>query len=139
MGGGGRYNNLIGQLSGTDLAAVGFGIGFDRTVEAAAACNLIPSSTTGPQVLVTVFSDALAQNSLMLTTALRAQNIRTELYPSPDKLGKQFKLAEQKKIRYVVVIGETEVTNGQLQLKDLQTGTEQAVTQEELITLVRSN
>lgn len=134
VGGGGRYDNLIGQLSGVSIPAVGFGIGFDRTVEAAAALNLIPSDTTGPQVLVTVFSEQLAPRSLELTRQLREAGIRTELYPAPDKLGKQFKAAEQKQIRYVAVIGDDEAAQDVVQLKDLSDSSQRQLTVQELLT-----
>ncbi len=136
VGGGGRYDNLIGQLSGADIPAVGFGIGFDRVVEAAAALNLIPMNATGPQVLVTVFSEELAPKSLQLAQALRAAGIRTELYPSVDKLGRQFKTAEQKQIRFVAIIGEDEVNKNVIRLKDLQSGEQEELTADQLISRV---
>ena len=128
VGGGGRYDNLIGQLSGVEIPAVGFGIGFDRTVEAAAALNLIPANTTGPQVLVTVFSDELAPRSIELARQLREAGIRTELYPAAEKLGKQFKLAEQKQIKFVAVIGDEEAAQNTIQVKNIVAGTQEVVT-----------
>lgn len=136
VGGGGRYDNLIDQLSGVSIPAVGFGIGFDRTVEAAAALNLIPTNATGPQILVTVYSDTLVKASLQLTQQLRAADIRTELYPTADKLGKQFKLAQQKKIRYVAILGEQEAANNVIKLQDLVTNDERDVTTEQIIALL---
>lgn len=136
VGGGGRYDKLIEQLSGLKMPAQGFGIGFDRTVEAAAALNLIPIDTNQTQVLVTVFSEELALQSAALATQLRQANIRTELSPAVDKLGKQFKLADQKRIRYVVILGEEEIAKQQVKLKDLTTGQEELLTLPQLISLV---
>lgn len=133
VGGGGRYDNLLEDLAGLKLPAIGFGIGFDRTVEAADQLGLIPTDNTGPQVLVTVFSENTQANSLELAGQLRARGVRTEVYPEVDKLGKQFKVADQKQIPWVVVLGEDEVANNQITLKDLETGTQRLVSFDELI------
>lgn len=138
VGGGGRYDNLINQLSGSNIPAVGFGIGFDRTVEAAVALNLIPLNTTGPQVLVTVFSAELAPLSLAVVQQLRAAGIRTELYPTVDKLGKQFAMAEQKQIQYVVVIGSDEAEKNVVQVKNIVSGEKQELSVTGLLQLVNS-
>lgn len=133
VGGGGRYDKLIDDLSGLDMSAVGFGLGFDRTVEATDQLGLIPRDNTGTQVLVTIFDEALLSTSLAAATQLRQAGIRTEVYPAIDKLGKQFKLANQKNIPYVVVIGEEEATQGKVMLKDMQSGDQQLLNLEEVI------
>lgn len=122
LGGGGRYDNLINQLSGYQMPAVGFAVGFDRTVEVADSLGLLPAESLGSQVLVTIFDEAFAAQSLALATKLRAAGIKTEVYPAVDKLSKQFKLADQKKIPYVAIIGGNEVGKNVVMLKNMQTG-----------------
>lgn len=140
VGGGGRYDKLIQGLSGADIPAVGFGIGFDRTVEAVLQLNLIPESAQrGSQVLVAVFSKELLGQALELTQKLRQQGISTEVYPEVDKLSKQFKLANQKQIKFVAVIGEEESKNNLITIKNMQSGEQQTLTFEKLVDLLKAN
>lgn len=124
IGGGGRYDNLIKDLADVEMPAVGFGIGFDRTVEAAEQVGSLKLSPTATTVLVTVFDESTQTASLEAAQTLRAAGIATELYPAPDKLGKQFKLADQKQIPWVVIIGETELQSGKVTLKNMKDGSQ---------------
>ncbi len=123
VGGGGRYNNLLKDLMDFDCPAVGFGIGFDRTVEAADQLGLLPSAPS-TQVLVTIFDETPESitSSLEAAQQLRVAGIATEVFPEVDKIGKQLKLADQKKIPYVLVIGESERAQDQVTLKQMDTG-----------------
>jgi histidyl-tRNA synthetase len=132
LGGGGRYDKLIEQLSGFAIPAVGFGIGFDRTVEAAEELGLIPDEVGSAKVLVTIFDENTTPRSLEIATELRKSNIATEVYPAVDKLAKQFKLANQKQIPYVVIIGENELKENIVTLKDMQSGAQQQLSVAEL-------
>lgn len=134
VGGGGRYDKLIGELCGRDIKANGFAIGFDRTVEAIVELGLVPeNATTSSQVLVTIFDDNLINNSLQTARILRKAGIKTEIYPQADKLGKQFKLANQKKIPFVVVIGESEISENKVQLKNMDSGEQRLLSIEDAI------
>jgi histidyl-tRNA synthetase len=133
LGGGGRYDNLIGDLSGVSVPAVGVAFGFDRTVEAAIELGLIPVSGATAEVLVTVFSEDLQDESVQATRELREAGISTQLYPQVDKLGKQFKYASRCGIPYVLVIGEDEAKEGIVTLKDLTSGEQRQVTMFEVI------
>jgi histidyl-tRNA synthetase len=133
VGGGGRYDNLISDLSGLVMPAVGFGIGFDRTVEAANQLGLIPSEGTGTQVLVTVFDQACEEMSFNVASQLRQAGIKTELYPGIEDLRKQFKKADQAKIPYVVIIGEAERQQKKFMLKNMQTGNQELLSLQEAI------
>lgn len=139
LGGGGRYDKLIEQLSGYQMPAVGFAVGFDRTVEIADELGLLPSESLGSQVLVSVFDEQFAAESLKAATALRAAGIKSEVYPAVDKLGKQFKLADQKKIPYVVIIGETEVQSQTITLKTLKTGEQQQMSVAAVVEKLKQN
>jgi histidyl-tRNA synthetase len=122
VGGGGRYDNLINDLTGLEMPAVGMAFGFDRTVEAAETLNLLPTSTSDTKVLVTIFDQTCEIDSLKFANTLRSRGINSEVYPEPDKLGKQFKLANQKQIPFVAVLGENEINNNQVTLKNMLTG-----------------
>lgn len=135
VGGGGRYDNLIKNLTGHDSPAVGFGIGFDRVVQAAEQLGLIKDTTSSTTVLVSVFSPELLEPAAAIAGQLRQSGITTELYPSAtDSLGKQFKLADQKNIPYVAILGEDEIKNNTATIKTMKTGEQVTVVQDKLAT-----
>ncbi len=139
VGGGGRYDNLIESLSGRNMPAVGFGIGFDRTVEAAVAKGLLDHIGTGTDVLVTLFDEDTASASFSLAQQLRTAGITTEVYPGYDSLGKQFKLADQKYIPTVIIIGPEELDAGQVTLRDMHSGEQTSLTAAEAVTLLHES
>lgn len=132
-GGGGRYDNLIGDLCDYPIPAVGVGIGFDRTVEAAAQLGLIPETAAPCQALVTIFSEELLPQSLKITQQLREQGVSTIIYPKNDSLGKQFKYANQQNIPWVVIIGEEEAATSSVTVKNMQTGEQTTMKTENLV------
>lgn len=133
LGGGGRYDNLIKQLSGTDMPAVGIAFGFDRMIDAAQDLSLINDAQKGTDVLVTVFNEELAQTSAQVANQLRAAGVKTEMYPATDKLERQLKFANKKGLSYVVVIGPEEVENNSVTLKNLKTRDQKTLTLSELV------
>lgn len=137
VGGGGRYDNLIGDLSGMSMPAVGMAFGFDRTVEAAIELGLIPTEQAQTQVLVAMFSEETTAASLEVALQLRQHQIATEVYPAFDKLGKQFKLADQKHIPWVAIVGEDEQASNTVTLKNMSTGEQKTASVEEILSLVK--
>jgi histidyl-tRNA synthetase len=133
LGGGGRYDNLIGMLSGREVPAVGVGIGFDRTVEAALELGLIESSAASAQVLVTVFSPELRKISAQVAGKLRRAGVSAELFAEASKLNKQLKYASRREIPWVIVIGEEEASQDQVTLKNMQTGEQEQVAVGEVV------
>ena len=121
-GGGGRYDELIEQLGGVSIPAVGIAFGFDRMVEAAEFFNLIPPETTGTVLLITIFAQKTAETSLKLASQLRKNKINSEIYPEITKLDKQLKYADKKGIPYVVIIGPEEIKKNTVKLKNMKTG-----------------
>jgi histidyl-tRNA synthetase len=136
VGGGGRYDNLISELGGVDIPAVGMAFGFDRTVEAADQLDLIPSENLGVKVLVTIFDESLQEKSLKAAQELRGAGIKTSVFPAIEKLGKQFKYANQQNIPFVIVIGENEIKENQVTLKNMTTGDQQTLSIQEAIELL---
>ncbi len=138
FGGGGRYDNLISQLGGPDIPAVGIAFGFDRMVEAAESLNLIPTGTFGVKVLVSIFAKNLIEASLKTVRFLRENKINSELYPDENtKLDKQLKYADQKKIPYVVIIGPEEVKSHSYILKNMRTKEQTTTSLENLISIIK--
>lgn len=133
LGGGGRYDNLIKQLGGPEMPAVGIAFGFDRMIDAAQDLNLIASAQKGTDVLVTVFGQEFSEVSAQVTNKLRASGIKTEIFPSTDKLEKQLKYADKKGVPFVVVIGPEETEKNVVTLKNLVTREQKTLSVEELI------
>lgn len=130
--GGERFDKLVEQISGKQIPGTGFGLGFDRTLEAAQQFGLIPEAKTRTRVLVTVFDEDLAGLSLEVAKNLRAAGVNTEVYTEAGKLDKQLKYANRRDIPYVVIVGPEEAKNGQVTLKDLQSGEQKLVPLEDL-------
>ena len=107
------------------IPATGFGLGFDRTLEAALELGLVPETTAVAQVLVTVFDSSLLSESIKIAKELRDEGITADMYPNgTDKLGKQMKYANDKQIPYVLILGPDEVKKGVVSLKNMETGEE---------------
>ena len=133
VGGGGRYNNLINDLAGIDAPAVGFGIGFDRTVEALETLGLLPTFSTGAQVVVCYFEETKA-DAMQVATQLRKAQIDTALYMGQSlKMDKQLKYADKVGARYAVILGEDEIQQQSVIVKDLQNKSQQEVALAELV------
>ena len=134
IGGGGRYDKLIGQFTNQDISAVGFAFGFDRLLDAMKQFNLLPNKTTCTKVLVTVFSNELIKKSILIVNELRNNNINTDINLDIDlRLDKQLKYANKKSIPYVVIIGPEEVVSEKVVLKDMKTGIQLKISKDELV------
>lgn len=136
---GGRWDQMIGNFTGTDQSAVGFGLGFDRTVEVLQNQNLLPVTKSSTQVLVTVFNNELLSKSIDVADRLRLRGINTQLWLSPEnKLDKQLKYADLKGIPYVVIIGPEEANKGMVTLKNLADQTQEILEPAALISRLSS-
>ncbi|MFA9288543.1 MAG: histidine--tRNA ligase [Weeksellaceae bacterium] len=134
VGGGGRYDNLIEQLVGVPMSGVGFGLGYDRTLEAAEILGKVPAFSSSAQVLVTIFNPELASESMKVTNMLRESGVTAECYlDATKKLDVQLKYANAKGIPYVVVIGPDEAAKVVVKLKDMEKRIEKTLTLIELI------
>jgi histidyl-tRNA synthetase len=138
--GGERFDNLIGRFINKSIPGTGFGLGFDRTLEAMEEFKLFPDQKTKTKALVTVFGRDFLGQSLALVKKLRGAGINTELYSDSEaKLGKQVKYADKKSIPYIVVLGEEEAQKGEYMLKNMQTGQQQSLSLESLISSLKNN
>lgn len=129
-----RFDSLVSRFSNQNVPAVGFAIGFDRTVLAMEELGLFPELKTNSKIMVTIFNKDLLAKSQTITQLLRKNNINTELYPNSNvKLDKQLKYANKKGIPYVIIIGPEEVEKNIIKLKDMKTGEQKILSQEELL------
>src|SRR4051812_23044666 len=132
LGGGGRYDDLVGMFSKQSIPACGFSLGLERIIVVMNEREMFPAdSVAAPaEVMVAVWNEETVDQSLALATELRAENVRVDLFPEPDKLGKQFKYASAKGIPLVVFIGEDEGARGEVAIKDLTSGEQRSVKRE---------
>lgn len=134
LGGGGRYDQLIGLFSGKNESAVGFAFGFDRLIEAIKELSLLEKFQTKTKVLVTVFNQNLFEDSLMLTKQLRDNGINTEVYLNEQKkIDKQLKYADRKGIEYAIILGPEEKRRGIVKVKNLKKREQREIDLKEII------
>ena len=125
IGGGGRYDGLIGMFGKEQIPACGFSLGLERILVVMEERGMFPpeiAESTPADVMVTIWSEETIADSLKLANELRSQGLRVTLYPEPDKLGKQFKYADQIKVPFVCILGESELAENKVTVKNLKTG-----------------
>ena len=131
--GGGRYDNLTGIFGMPGISGVGISFGADRIYDVLNQLDLYPEAvTTATQVLFINFGEKETAYSLPIIAGLRAQGVRCEIYPDASKMKKQMQYANQKAIPFVAMTGETEMAEGKVMLKNMQTGEQKLLTPEEL-------
>ena len=132
-----RFDSLVAKFSDRSVPAVGFAIGFDRTILAMDELKLFPAIATKTKVLVTVFNSQLLKTSQVITQKLRQNQINTDIYPDPQvKLAKQLKYANDNQIPYVLVVGEEEIKKNQITLKNMTSGKQKTLTLEKAINVL---
>ncbi len=137
VGGGERYDKLVSRYTKNDIPGTGIAIGFDRTLDALTALDLLPAKATLTNVLVTFFGPELMDASLTLAKALRAASLNVDTYPDPTaKLKKQLSYANAKQIPFVVILGPDEAKESKVTLKNMTTGEQCVVPQNEIATLI---
>ena len=122
-GGGGRYDELIGMFSGQSIPACGFSLGLERIILLMDEQGMFPDKLAGqPQVLVTQFDESTVAASLELAQTLREAGLRVDVYPDTGRYGRQFRYADERGIRYAVLIGPRELEEDVVAIKNLATG-----------------
>ena len=140
LGGGGRYDNLIGIFSGHDVPACGFSLGVERIIVVMMEREMFPPQLLSlpADVMVTIWREDSIGDSVALATELRASGLRVDLYPEADKLGKQFKYASEREIPLVVLLGDDERSRGEVAIKDMRTGEQRSVRRGEIAEAMRA-
>ena len=137
--GGGRYDDLTGIFGMKNMSGVGISFGADRIFDVMNQLNLFPqdaSATT--QVLFVNFGEQEETYCLPLLKNLRDNGINAEIYPEPAKMKKQMGYADKKGIPFVALVGENEMDNQAVTLKDMRTGTQESVATSDLIEKLRN-
>jgi len=136
--GGGRYDNLTGIFGLPGLSGVGISFGADRIYDVLTQLNLFPERTSGSVRLLFInFGEREAAHCLRLAARTRRAGIPTEVYPDAAKMKKQMSYANARAVPYVALVGETEMAEGRVALKDMATGEQRSVTPEELVEIVK--
>jgi len=136
--GGGRYDNLLAEVGGERLPAVGFAMGDVVITLLLQKYDLLPKnlSVQPASVLVTVFDQERLLDSFKLAAELRRAGLKVAIYPEPAKLPKQFKYADKIKARVTIVLGPDEVVKNQTTIKDLSNGDQQTVSRQDTIQVI---
>ena len=137
--GGGRYDNLTGIFGLPGLSGVGISFGADRIYDVLEQLQLFPEASAmgGVRLLFINFGEREAAHCLRLAAEARRAGIATEVYPDSTKMKKQMSYANALQVPFVALVGETEMAEGTVTLKNMQTGEQQSVTPQQLIEIVK--
>jgi histidyl-tRNA synthetase len=126
LGGGGRYDNLVGMFLGQNIPACGFSLGLERILVVMGERNMFPASlaTTSADVMIATFDASSAADAMRVAATLRGQGLRVLVYPDADKIGKQIKYADGRGIPFVALLGEDEIAGGTVTVKNLRAQTQ---------------
>ncbi|WP_372473703.1 histidine--tRNA ligase [Capnocytophaga sp. ARDL2] len=134
IGGGGRYDDLTSIFGLKNMSGVGISFGLDRIYLVMEEMGVFPESVSNfTTVLFFNFGESEAVYAMNAVLQLRKQQIKAELYPDKVKMDKQFKYAEKKGIKYVVFVGSQEIEQQKYTIKNIQTGTQELVSFDEMI------
>jgi histidyl-tRNA synthetase len=121
LGGGGRYDNLVGMFLEQTIPACGFSLGLERILVVMGERGMFPPvlRTTPADVMLAVFDPKDVGEALRVAGLLRAAGLRVLVYPDADKIGKQIKYADTRSIPFVAILGSDEIAAGTVTVKDL--------------------
>ena len=138
--GGGRYDDLTGIFGWKGMSGVGISFGADRIEDVLNHFDAWPAmASDGLDAMVVQMEHGDLAQELHATQALRKAGLSAELYPDPAKLKKQFKYANDRNVRWVLVLGESELASGQVMVKDMQEGAQEAMSVEEAVEKIQSS
>ena len=139
ISGGGRYDNLTGVFGMDGMSGVGISFGADRIFDVLNQLDLYPKeAVNGTELLFVNFGDKEAAFFLPILTKVREAGVRAEIYPDASKMKKQMGYANDKQIPFVAIVGENEMNEGKLTLKNMTTGEQSLVTPDELLAVVKA-
>lgn len=139
ISGGGRYDNLTGVFGMDGMSGVGISFGADRIFDVLNQLDLYPKeAVNGTELLFVNFGDKEAAYCLPILTKVRETGVRAEIYPDAAKMKKQMGYANDKQIPFVAIVGENEMNEGKLTLKNMTTGEQSLVTPDELLAVVKA-
>jgi len=139
LGGGGRYDGLIGMFLGRNVPACGFSLGLERVIVVMTERQMFPESVAGGavDVMVSLWNDEARGDALALAGELRGGGLQVDVYPESDKLGKQFKYASSRNVPFVTIVGDDERANGMVGVKDLRSGAQDTMPRADAAAFIR--
>lgn len=138
ISGGGRYDDLTGIFGLKGMSGIGISFGADRIYDVMQELNLFPQGTENTtKVLLVNFGGNEELVSLNMLNSLHRAGISAELYPEAAKMKKQFGYADNKKIPFIIIIGQDEAQSGMYQLKDMATGEQSKLTADEILSKLK--
>jgi histidyl-tRNA synthetase len=131
LGGGGRYDNLVGMFLGQNIPACGFSLGLERILVVMGERNMFPPTlATAPADVMNATFDASGTGPAMRVAGLlRSAGLRVLVYPDPEKIGKQIKYADSRGIPFVALLGDDEIKAGTVTVKNLAAQTQETYDQ----------
>ena len=130
LGGGGRYDNLIGMFLGRDVPACGFSLGLERILVVMTERGMFPPTVTGGvvDVMVAAMDESLGADALAIAARLRARSLRVEVFPDAGrKLDKPLKYAAAQNVPFLAIVGEDERSSGSVTIRDLRSREQQTM------------
>ena len=138
--GGGRYDNLVGDVGGEPLPGIGFAMGDVVLPIVLKEFNRLPELDLQPaKVLITVFDNDSFEQSISLAVMLRKSGINALVFPDAAKLGKQFKFADRLALNFVLVLGPDEIAKGQVQVKNLKDGEQISIPRDDIAAFIQKH
>lgn len=141
LGGGGRYDGLIGMFGKEQIPACGFSLGLERILVVMEERGMFPpeiAESAPADLMVTIWSEETIGESLKLASELRTAGLRVTVYPEPDKFAKQMKYADAIKVPYVCILGENEIAARKVKLKNMKSGEESLIASSEVADLIKT-
>lgn len=139
LGGGGRYDNLVGMFSNKQVPAVGFSLGLERILMLMEERQMFPDLQTAAQVMICTLPDTPMAAVVGLVSRLRQAGITVELYPEQTRLGRQLSAADTLHIPYALIVGPDEIAQQTYTLKHLAMGDQQTLDEAELLTVLQKS
>jgi histidyl-tRNA synthetase len=136
--GGGRYDDLTSSFGLPNMSGVGISFGIERILDVMETLDLFPTlNASASQILFTYFSKEGQKQAFTYCNVLRKEGIKAEVYPDITKIKKSFEFADKKEIPFVAVLGDDELLNKQISLKDMKNGDQQLISISQLIELLK--
>ncbi|MGH9160485.1 MAG: His/Gly/Thr/Pro-type tRNA ligase C-terminal domain-containing protein, partial [Vicinamibacteraceae bacterium] len=139
LGGGGRYDHLVGMFLGQEVPACGFSLGLERIIVVMTERGMFPERLTSASadVMVTIWNDETLSDTLALAHTLRRAGLRVDVYPEAHKLAKQMRYASSRGVPCVAILGDEERARGEVSIKDMRSGAQLTVRESDVADQVR--
>jgi histidyl-tRNA synthetase len=134
IGGGGRYDGLMAELGGQELSGIGFGLGVDRALLAAEAEGVIGAESFVSDLFIIPLGELAKEKALIIASQLRLQGKTVEIAYGDRALKGAMKGADKSGARYVIVLGDSEITSATVELKEMKNGSTTSVKIDSLLT-----